>query len=192
MIYFFVIVTILLLLARQTVSIYFNGSTYIQTIKPLDLTKKFTLSFRTCSGGRLLHQIGNNGLHFELVVVPGTVDNKTHKFTESSLALSWQTMESKNLTVINVGTELDQNKPYDVVFTPRTAIQNRTLAISLGNVVSSVDVPSSFDSVGGENLTLGQGFVGCVTFGEMFDLENGTSDVCPLENRTRCSPKSMF
>ena len=98
-------------------------------------------------------------------------------------------MESRNLTVVNVGTELDQNKPYDVVFTPMTASQNATLAIRLGNVVNFVDVANSFDNVGGENLTLGQGFVGCVTFGEMFDLENGTSEACPLDNVTRCSSR---
>ena len=191
---FLIIVTFLLLFSRRTISIYFNGTTYIQATKPLNLTKPFSLSFRTCTGGQLLHQNGDNGLLFELVVHPGKVDNKTYKFTKSSLALSWQTIAgSRNLTVVNVGTQLDQNKPYDVVFTPKTAGQNANLTVRLGGVMYLVEVPDSFGSVEWKKLTLGQGFVGCVTFGNMFNLDkgNGTSEACPLDSMTTCSRKGM-
>jgi hypothetical protein len=185
-------VTLLLLLARESVSIFFNKTSYIET-KPLDITKRFTLSFRTCEGGSLLRQIGNNG-YFELVVLPGAVDYGTNQFTESSLALRWRTAGSLNLTVLNVGNKSDQNIPYHVVFTPSTVSLNAMLSISLGSEVYVVEVPHTIYNVVGKNLTLGQGFIGCITFGDEFDVVNatkqvGTSKDCPLDGGERCNRK---
>ncbi len=184
--------TILLLLASESVSIYFNGTLYIET-KPLDITNQFTLSFRTCTGGTLLRQNGNGG-YFELAVVPGTMDFSTDKFTESSLALRWRATGSRNITVLNVGSMLDQNRPYRVVFTPRTSgSQNATLLISLGNIMHLVNVSDTIYNIGpGENLTLGHWFTGCITFGDVFDVVNltkrvGTSQDCPLDRGERCN-----
>ena len=186
---------ILLLLTSESVSIFFNGTSYIET-KPLDITKQFTLSFRTCTGGTLLCQNGNSG-YFELAVVPGKMDFNTDKFTESSLALRWRTAESHNITVLNVGSMLDQNRPYRVVFTPGTASPKATLSVSLGSVVHLVNVSDTINSIGGENLTLGQGFTGCITFGDVFDVVNvtkrvGTSQDCPLDGGERCNRSGRF
>ena len=187
---------ILLLLASESVSIFFNGSSYIET-KPLDITKQFTLSFRTCIGGTLLRQNGNGG-YFELAVVPGKMDFSTDKFTESSLALRWRATGSRNIKALNVGSKLDKNRPYSVVLTPRTASQNAMLSISLGRVVHLVNVSDTIYNIGtGENLTLGQEFTGCITFGDVFDVVNvtkrvRTSEDCPLDGRERCNRSGRF
>ena len=183
------IVMLVLLLARRCTSIFFNNSSAIQAT-PLNISKQFTLSFRTCEGGTLLRQSDRNGF-FELEIVPGSMDYKTNTFTESSLALRWRTSASSNIEVLNVGKELDQNKPYHVVFTPKAIGQNTTLSVSL-DTVYSVQVPDSINNVGGVNLTLGKGFVGCITFGDMFGLGTGMSSNCPLESGNRCPRKSKF
>ena len=186
----------MLLLARRTISIlFFNHTSFIET-KPLDLTKKFTLLFRTCEGGRILNQTGKNNDYFELLVVPGKVNDSIYpaSFTESSLNLRWQT-EGGNLSVLKIGNKLDQNKPYSVEFSPRTGIQNATLSISLGSsVLDSVQVPDAIYNVGNASLTLGQGFFGCIDFGAMFDLlanvsSEGTSKNCSLESGKSCPRK---
>lgn len=187
--------TLLLFLSRESVSIFFNRTSYIN-VKPLDLKEQFTLSFRTCEGGTLLHQNGSQG-YFNLKVLPGKVDNATHNFTESTLALSWSAQGSLNSTVLTVGNQLDQNRPYEVVFMPRTENQSANLSIHLAGVVQSINIPNSIYHVNGDNLTLGQGFFGCITFGGSFDLKNaikimGTSDDCPLDGGEECSPKCKF
>ena len=192
----FVVTTLLLLQARDSVSIFFNKTSYIETNKNLDITKQFSLSFRTCDGGTLLQQIGNNGNFFELVVVPGMMNFSTDKFTESSLELRWKVGGAQE-TVLNVGKDLDQNAPYSVVFMPRTSTQDAVLSVSLGNAMDSVNVSSTIYSVGAQNLTLGLGFTGCITFGDVFDTVNvkkrvGTSNVCPLGGGERCSRNGEF
>ncbi|XP_028394701.1 protein crumbs homolog 1-like [Dendronephthya gigantea] len=177
-------VTLMLLLARQTVSIFFNHSSYIET-KPLDLAKKFSLTFRTCDGGRILNQTGQNNDYFELLVVPANVNYSIYpaSFTESSLNLRWKT-KGGNQTVLKIGNKLDQNIPYSVTFSPRTKDGNATLSLSLGSVIDSVQVPDAIYNVGNKSLTLGHGFYGCINFGDMFDA--GTSNNCTLDSWKRC------
>ena len=181
-------VTTLLLLSRESVSLFFNSS-YIET-KPLDIAKQFSLAFRTCKGGTLLRQSGNNS-YFELEVVPGMMNFSTDQFTRSSLALRWKIGNSKE-SVLNVGGNLDQNIPYSVMFIPKTSTHDATLSVSLGSSVDTVNVSNTIYNVGSENLTLGQGFIGCITFGDVFDTVNakkkvGTSANCSLDNGERCS-----
>ena len=183
-----------MLLARESVSIFFNKTSYIET-GPLDIAKQFSLTFSTCKGGTLLRQSGSSS-YFELEVVPAVMNFSTHQFTESSLALRWKTASSKE-SVLNVGSNLDQNKPYDVVFMPKTSTHDATLSVRLGSSVDTVNVSNTIYTVGSENLTLGLGFIGCITFGDVFDTANATKRVetsadCPLNSAERCSRSGRY
>ena len=184
-----VVVTLLLLFARESVTLFFNKTSFIET-KPLNITKSFHLTFRTCHGGNLLYQNGTNDDFFELSVSKGTMNYTTRKFTASTLNLRWKISGDRNVSSIQVGTQLDQNKPYSVVFKPAVG-RRANLSVRLGNVVHTAQVPTTMYNVSPGDLTLGKGFLGCISFGDMFDVVNasrdeGTSENCTLNEGNRC------
>ncbi|XP_046845735.1 protein crumbs-like [Xenia sp. Carnegie-2017] len=152
---------------------------------PLELTQDFELSFRTCNGGTLLRQGGNDSF-FELEVLPGR-GIKEMNFTISSLAVRWQVSGKPNISMVTLGMGLDQNKPYMIRFTPH--INNATISVSLGEEASQVTLPGEIFNVSSEKLILGQNFIGCIDFGKRFNLtnaSNGPMKNCHLNSGERC------
>lgn len=186
--------TLLLLCIRESVAIFFNKTSRIE-LKPFNFSRGFALTFKTCNGGTLLQQNRANRDYFHLYVVPGFMNHTSLRFTPSSLALKWKTQSKEDM--VHVGEEMDQNKPYEVLFLPGVRnFRNSTLSVGIGASKSTVQVSNTIlDFVSSGNLTLGSGFVGCIDFGSSFNVMDSLNNVsvsenCPLDSKPSCKRKS--
>ena len=179
---------------KEALSIFFNKTSYIET-KPLNTSNSFTLSFQTCAGGRLLRQNGSNNDYFELSLAPGTFNYTSEIYKPSTLTLTWKIANIKNS--VNIGQDLDNNSPHNVIYTPGSKYLNTTLSVSMHNVharatLMHVNVPNTVLSMSTRgNLILGHGFIGCISFGgmlkSMYAIRNvSISEICPLVEHQAC------
>ena len=192
---------ILLLCVKESVAIFFNKTSHIE-LKPFNISKGFTLTFKTCDGGTLLQQDGAGTDYVELYVVPGFMNYTSLHFMPSTLVLKWRT--ASKIDSVHVGNELDQSKPYYVSFLPGMKnVRNTTLSVSIGiSKPSTVRVADSIlDIVSHGNMTLGSGFIGCIDFGAAFNIQMDSlknvsiSEKCPLNVNNvikSCKKKGKF
>ncbi|XP_033116445.1 protein crumbs-like isoform X2 [Anneissia japonica] len=166
---------------------YFNGSSVVVLNTTINVRNQVQFSFRTCNGGQLLTDNGRNN---------DTIEFSLDKAT-GELVVLWSTSGLSNST--RIGSDLNRNI--------WTSIQLSTEIFQSGQQVQILVNSGAFSDVylsgpdsellsidlsGGQLVTIGDGFLGCIEEGSGLNFddavysENVQWETCPLETQQGC------
>lgn len=162
---------------------YFNGTSYVSLSSTWRITQNTALSFRTCSGGELLHQRGANN------------DSLTLSVHNSSVVFQWN-INGINSSII-IGDDLASSDWLFAQFTFIFGVLRINISRSSTILFSSIIATNSFrsyilqaDLAGETSLYVGRNFRGCIYEGPNVILSSNDSviedtsvdwDSCPLQ-----------
>ncbi|XP_052828928.1 protein crumbs isoform X1 [Octopus bimaculoides] len=166
-------------------NVYLNASGFLNISQIWQLKSNSGLSFRTCSNGKLLHQVGATGNSLTLTLNNGVLN------------LEWQINSS--LSNVTVGENLNDNAWYFVKF--EFLLGNLSIIVQKGPDIlfTKLIANDSFNQnlwnvklQNGSALLVGFNFTGCLMSGPNIDLTSASStgfvyNGCPSTYNTNCS-----